>query len=115
MSWSSACTKYALMRAEAEAIDFDTTLLRRGLKAATFSEMAEFAEAVERRPLDKLLSELPGIAMLSEMKFNLARQVIRRRAKFLGTMHYEQLRTLAEEIADGSPALVAARIRDLFA
>ena len=99
----------------AEAIDFDTTLLRRGVKAATFSEMAEFAETVERRPLDKLLTELPGIAMLSEMKFNLARQVIRRRAKFLGSLHHEQLRILADEIAADAPALVASRIRELFA
>ena len=103
------------MSAQAEAIDFDTTLLRRGVRATTFSEMAEFAETVELRPLDKLLSELPGIATLSEMKFNLARQVIRRRARFLGSLHHEQLRVLAHEIADTAPALVAARIRDLFA
>jgi hypothetical protein len=99
----------------AEAIDFDTTLLRRAVKAATFSEMAEFAETVEHRPLDKLLSELPGIAALSEMKFSLARQVIRRRARFLGQLHYEQLRILAEEIAEQAPAAVAARIREIFA
>lgn len=103
------------MRAEAaDAIDFDTTLVRRGLKAATFSEMAEFAQTVERRPLDKLLTELPAIASMSEMKFSLARQVIRRRARFLGELHREQLRILADEIAEQSPALVASRIREIF-
>lgn len=103
------------MRAEAaNAIDFDTTLVRRGLKAATFSEMAEFAQTVETRPLDKLLTELPAIASLSEMKFSLARQVIRRRARFLGDRHREQLRILADEIAEEAPVLVASRIREIF-
>jgi hypothetical protein len=98
----------------AEAIDLDSTLIRRGVKAATFNEMAEFAETVERRPLDKLLSELPGIAALSEMKFSLARQVIRRRARLLDALYQEQLRILAGEVADTAPEAVAARIRQIF-
>jgi hypothetical protein len=99
----------------AEAVDLDSTLIRRAVKASTFSEMAEFAEMVERRPLDKLLSDLPGIAALSEMKFSLARQVIRRRARYLGSLYQEQLRILAGEIAENAPAGVAARIREIFA
>lgn len=102
------------MSAEATGLDLDSTLIRRGVKASTFREMEEFAETVEHRPLDKLLTELPGIAALSEMKFNLARQVIRRRARFLGALHREQLRVLAEEIAGTAPAEVAVRLRELF-
>jgi hypothetical protein len=100
---------------EQESPDLDSTLIRRGVQATTFTEMEEFAEMVERRPLDKLLTELPGIAALSEMKFGLARQVIRRRANYLGALHREQLRILADEIAETTPEAVAVRIRDIFA
>jgi phosphoserine phosphatase len=100
---------------DADVLDLDSTLIRRGVKASTFSEMAEFAETVERRPLDKLLRELPALAALSEMKFSLARQVIRRRARYLGDLHRERLRVLAEEIASDAPALIASRIREVFA
>jgi hypothetical protein len=103
------------MEQEATDPDLDSTLIRRGVQATTFTEMEEFAETVERRPLDKLLSELPGIAGLSEMKFTLARQVIRRRANYLGELHREQLRLLAEEVAAAAPEAVAVRIRDIFA
>ena len=98
----------------AATFDFDSTLIRRAVKAATFNEMAEFAVTVENRPLDKLLADLPGIAQLSEMKFHLARQVIRRRSRELAPVDREQLRVFAEEIAAGAPAIVAARIRELF-
>lgn len=98
----------------AATFDFDSTLLRRAVKAATFNEMAEFAVTLETRPLDKLLAELPGVATLSDMKFRLARQVIRRRARELAPVDLEQLRVFAEEIAASAPAMVAARIRELF-
>lgn len=98
----------------AAAIDFDSTLIRRGFQAATFSEMAEFAQTVETRPLDRLLSELPGLAQLSDMKFALARQVIRRRMRELVAIDREQLRVHAEEVASTAPVPVATRIRDIF-
>lgn len=96
------------------AIDFDSTLIRRGVQAATFGEMAEFAQTVETRALDRLLGELPAIARLSEMKFALARQVIRRRMRDLLPIDREQLRVHAEEVAVGAPEPVATRIRDIF-
>ena len=95
-------------------IDFDSTLIRRGVQAATFPEMAEFAVTVEKRPLDKLLAELPRLAQLSDMKFSLARQVIRRRARDLAPVEREQLEMHAEEIAATAAAGVADRIRGLF-
>ena len=99
---------------EAATVDFDSTLIRRGVQAATFPEMAEFAAIVETRPLDKLLEELPRLAQLSDMKFSLARQVIRRRVRGLAPVEREQLSTYAEEIAASTGVAVASRIRGLF-
>lgn len=94
--------------------DLDSTLIRRGVSAATLSDMADFVETIQQRPLDKLLSELPGLAALSRTKFSLARQVIRRRAKALQRRDYEQLRMMAFEIADGAGNEVGERIRSMF-
>jgi hypothetical protein len=99
---------------ETAAQDFDSTLVRRGFRATTFTEVAEFAATVENRSLDKLLSDLPEIAELSDVKFSLARQVIRRRSRNLSPIDREQLRTLAIEIANGVPTHIAARILNLF-
>ena len=96
-------------------LDFDSTLIRRGNQATTFGQMADFADRLERRPLDRLLAELPGLAELSEMKFRLARQVIRRRARDLGDVDREQLRSLALEVARSVPSAIAERIRAIFA
>jgi predicted secreted protein len=97
-----------------DARDLDSTLIRRATNAATFTEMAEFAESIESRPLDKLLADLPGLATLSDTKFSLARQVIRRRARQLADADLEQLRTLAIEIAISSPTYIGSRISSIF-
>lgn len=94
--------------------DFDSTLVRRGFRATTFTEVAAFASEVEDRPLEKLLFDLPEIAELSDVKFSLARQVIRRRARTLSEIDREQLRVIADEIAAGAPTHIAVRIRNLF-
>lgn len=96
------------------AIDFDSTLIRRGIQAATFGQMADFAVSIENRPLQKLLADLPGLAQLSDVKFRLARQVIRRRARALPDVEREQLRIFAAEVASTAPADVARRISELF-
>jgi hypothetical protein len=57
---------------------------------------------------------LPGLAALSSTKFSLARQVIRSRARALDRVEYEQLRSMADEVADGAGAEVGERIRSLF-
>ena len=97
------------------AIDFDSTLIRRGIQAATFGQMADFAASIENRPLQKLLADLPGLAQLSDMKFRLARQVIRRRARALPAVEREQLAIFAAEVAATAPVYVGQRIRELFA
>jgi hypothetical protein len=94
--------------------DLDSTLIRRGVSAATLSDMADFVETIQQRPLDKLLGELPGLAALSQTKFSLARQVIRRRARSLERPDYEQLRLMAFEVASDAGNEVGERIRSLF-
>jgi hypothetical protein len=94
--------------------DPDSTLVRRGNSAATLSELADFVVLIQDRKVDKLLTELPGIAELSEAKFDLARQVIRRRARTLTRPDYEQLRALAFEVADDAGGPVGERIRSMF-
>ena len=95
-------------------IDPDSTLIRRGASAATFSDMADFVDTIQNRPLDKLLTELPVLAELSTTKFSLARQAFRRRARALERPDYEQLRVMAFEVADDAEAEVGERIRSLF-
>ena len=60
-----------------EPREADSTLIRRGASATTFNELEQFVETIEGRPLDKLLTDLPGIAGFSGAKFDLARQVVR--------------------------------------
>jgi hypothetical protein len=98
----------------AAPFDFDSTLIRRGLQATTISEMTRFVATMEERPLDKLLSDLPGFAHFSETKFSLARAVFRRRFKELSEIDRAQLRIFAMEIADHADRDVADRIRGLF-
>lgn len=94
--------------------DLDSTLIRRGNQATTFREMTEFAETIENRPLDKLLDELPSLARLSDMKFSVARAVIRRRSRTLEPLEREQLRRDADAVAARTESHIAARIRAVF-
>jgi hypothetical protein len=96
------------------AADFDSTLIRSGVQATTISELTQFVATMEQRPLDRLLDELPGLAGLSNSKFDLARSVLRRRARDLAPMELEQLQILAEEVAGRTDEDVADRIRALF-
>lgn len=95
-------------------IDFDTTLIRSGIQATTISELARFVTTMEERPLDRLLNDLPGFALFSNSKFDLARAVLRRRSRELPAVEREQLRIHAEEVASRTDAEVAVRIRALF-
>jgi hypothetical protein len=103
----------ALLRMSA-ATDLDSTLIRSGVQATTISELTNFVATMERRPLDRLLDELPGLACLSNSKFDLARSVLRRRVRDLSPVEREQLKLHAEEVAAGTDEAVADRIRVLF-
>ena len=94
--------------------DFDSTLIRRGVQATTISEMTRFVETMDRRPLDKLLEDLPGFAVFSETKFSLARAVLRRRMRSLDEVDRAQLRVLATEVASAEKDDVAQRITAIF-
>ncbi len=95
--------------------DSDSTLLRRGRKAVTFPEMVEFAATVELRPIAQLLEELPDLARLSEAKFSIASNVLRRRFRNEAPVDQEQLRTFGFEIADRVEDVeIAGRIRSIF-
>ena len=95
--------------------DFDSTLIRRGRKAVTFADMAQFVDTLENRPIATLLNELPEIARLSEAKFVLATKILRRRFQSETPVDQQQLRAFAEEIADSIPeAGIASRIRKIF-
>lgn len=93
--------------------DFDSTLIRHGVRALTFSDMQDFAEMVEQRPLDKLLGDFHEFAGLSDSKFAIARKVIRRRLRELPEVEQSQLRLLCEECI-GTDEAAAERVRHLF-
>jgi hypothetical protein len=95
--------------------DMNSTLVRRGTDAATFQEMVAYATLLEGRPLTKLLEELPALAHLSQAKFDLTAQVLRRRFKKESEVDRLQLETFAEELALtlDDPA-TAGRIRHVF-
>ena len=95
--------------------DFDSTLVRRGVKAASSSEMVEFARNVNERPLSKLFAELPQIARLSDTKFNLATNILRNRFRAQAGLDQVELRRIGSEIANrASNDWVADRIRAIF-
>jgi hypothetical protein len=96
------------------AADMDSTLIRSGRHATTISELSHFVATMETRPLDRLLDELPGFALFSNSKFDLARAVLSRRARALPPVEREQLRIHAEEVAARVDRDVADRIRMLF-
>ena len=98
-----------------QEMDLDSTLVRRGQNAMTYTDMVAFAESVETRPLAKLLEELPGIAGLSDSKFRIASTVLRRRFQLESPIEQIQLRVIADEIASAiGDRVVANRIRDVF-
>lgn len=95
--------------------DYDSTLIRQGRNAISFSEMETFVHTLETRPVAKLLEELPDLARLSETKFALAVRILRIRFKSEAPINQRQLRLLAQEIAaDVKEASVATRIRAMF-
>ncbi len=97
-----------------EEIDLDTTLVRHGHSATTFTDMTEFVAEIEERPLDKLLCDLPGLVKLSEMKFVLARRTLQRRFAALPAVEREQLAIMAREVSLTAEGDDVERIRSVF-
>src|SRR6476469_2881062 len=104
-----------MMKAVLQMSDFDSTLIRRGRKAVTFPEMVEFAATLETRPIVKLLEELPDLARLSDAKFSVASNILRRRFRGEAPIDQQQLKAFGYEVAARvfDPD-VADRIRSIF-
>jgi hypothetical protein len=96
------------------AFDPESTLIRSGIQATTITELSQFVATMEKRPLDRLLDELPSLAQMTNSKFDLARAVLRRRARDLAPVEREQLRLHADEVAERTDDDVALRIRSVF-
>ncbi|HEY5610515.1 MAG TPA: hypothetical protein VIL97_04860 [Thermoanaerobaculia bacterium] len=94
--------------------DNDSTLFRQGSHATTFRDMADFVQTIGERPLDKLISDLPELAKLSETKFRLAAHAIRRRCDDLTPVERDQLRVFSEEISANVEPAIAEKIRSIF-
>lgn len=95
-------------------VSFDSTLVRRGSGAARLSELIDFVDDLERRPLFKLASDLPGFMDLTGTKFDLVVQVVRRRLRKLTDADRLQFRTTASNIAKRTDAPRATRLAELL-
>lgn len=95
--------------------DIESTLIRRGRSALSASEMVTFAQTVHDRPISKLLEELPELARLSDTKFNLATNVLRRRLQSTDPEQQSELRKIGMALAaESASEWVAERIRSIF-
>ena len=66
---------------EQEPDDSGSTLVHQGQNALTFTEMASFVHDIEARPLPRLLTDLPGLIELPDLKFQLVLMVLRKKVK----------------------------------
>jgi hypothetical protein len=101
--------------ADEERDDLESTLVRAGKGALTFTEMAAFVHDLEARATDRLLADLSGLMALPEAKYGLVLMVLRRRTRpgeSEGTAIRERLLEL--RTASGDPA-VRKRIEAFFA
>lgn len=96
------------------SFDFDSTLVRRGTGAARLSELIDFVDDLERRPLSKLVSDLPGFMDLTGTKFDLVVQVVRRRLRKLTDAERLEFRTTASAVAKRTDSDRAKRMAGLL-
>lgn len=91
-------------------VSFDSTLVRRGSGASRLSELIDFVDDLERRPLQKLASDLPGFMSLTGTKYDLVVQVLRRRLRKLEDAEKRQFRSTASAVAERGDASHASRL-----
>jgi len=84
-----------------EPDDSSSTLVHQGKSALTFTEMAAFVRDIEARPLQRLLSDLPGLLVLPDLKFQLVVMVLRKKAKD-GSAEREPILARLQELRRGS-------------
>jgi hypothetical protein len=61
--------------------DAESTLVRSGKTALTFTEMSAFVRDLESRPTGRLLDDLPGLMAPPEAKYGLVVMVLRRKTR----------------------------------
>jgi hypothetical protein len=94
----------------ADSPPYDSTLIRRGSEAATFGEIAAFAQMIETRPIETLLDDLCAVEFLSDAKFQIARRTLRRRLRSMSEGELATVRTHLETLERSDPA-AAERLR----
>lgn len=95
-------------------VSFDSTLVRRGSGAARLSELIDFVDDLERRPLLKLAADLSGFMDLTGTKFDLVVQVVRRRLRKLTEAERSKFRTTASEVGARMDSGRAKRISEVL-
>jgi len=94
--------------------DPESTLISRGAEAVTFRDMESFADALGRRPFEKLLEEIVSLAQLSEWKFLVARSALRKRLSTESFVRRQQLETAALALSESAGSdVLRGRIRAL--
>jgi hypothetical protein len=58
-----------------------STIVRRGKAAFSFGDMGRFVRELEERPLERLLTDLPGLLELPEGKYGLVAHVLEKRMR----------------------------------
>lgn len=94
--------------------DFDSTLVRSGAQATTFTDMVRFVSEIGSRPLEKLIFDLPELARLSDVKFALACRMVRRRLAALPESERANIREIAESVAATIAAVDSERMLSVF-
>ena len=93
--------------------DTDSTLLRVGKSAVTFSEMEAFVRELEARPHDRLVADIPSLLALPPAKFDLCVMVLRRRLRTSIPDERSELLAGIRSAADHGDAEVTQRAREL--
>lgn len=92
----------------------ESTIVRRGRQAVSYTDMVSFVAALESRPLDTLINELDDFAQLPEQKFLLAATTMRRRFRneppLIQIQLFDAANRAAQRVTDPS---IAQRIREI--
>ena len=65
----------------ADEDDSESTIVRHGKAAFSFSEMGRFVRELEARPLERLLADLPGLLDLPDAKYALVSLAVGKRMR----------------------------------
>jgi hypothetical protein len=95
--------------------DADSTLLRVGRSAVTFSDMEAFVHELEARPHGRLVSDLSSLLSLPAAKFDLCVMVLRRRLRTATDEQRSEILDGIRSAGEHSDAEVTSRAKELAA